>query len=167
MGQKAGLRFKGYIKEQYRGEFESLGMSGGWEIGNYISPSSKLKKLFSSDRFRIFSKDSRSFFIPHGSIKDIPFSSTHENGIATDGFDLDYDEKTGYWQFQCELKNYNGTIEKFIDMVPDLCSKVEHLEYLDEDWEESRLYALGANKTYILKKEKVKEGVLCSDYSLA
>ena len=165
MGQKAGLRFKGYIKEHYRDVFEVLALSGNWDRGSYINPTSKLKKLFLSERYLAFSKNLRSAFIPHGSVVALSSQWLDENGNPTEGFELDYDSKTGYWKFQCELKNYSGTIEKFVEMIPDLCSKVEHLEYLDEDWEESRLYAMGTNKTYVLKNEVLKEGLLCSDSS--
>lgn len=48
-----------------------------------------------------------------------------------------WNPETGFWQFQCSLKNYEGTIENFLaHVLPELAETVheayEHYEYDDE-----------------------------------
>ena len=48
---------------------------------------------------------------------------------------------TGYWTFQCSLKNYEGEIEQFFsDVLVNIISDSEHIEYFYEEWDESKYY---------------------------
>lgn len=142
MGMYTGIRFKGFVKEEYRKGFESIALEGNW-IDSPIS-------LFSS-----FGGYGRSKFIPCGVLSYMPDSwESHDNSLEkysiewldsakpTDGFEITYDENTGYWSFQCSLKNYSDEIEAFMDMIPAFIEELVHFEYFYEEWEKSDFYKL-------------------------
>ena len=62
--------------------------------------------------------------------------------VFDNNFDRTYNEKTGKWTFQCSLKNYNNTIEKFLEIVPYFIEEVEHVEVFYEEWRYSKKYEL-------------------------
>ena len=52
-------------------------------------------------------------------------------------------KKQDYYVFQCSLKNYDDTIEYFLEnIVTKICSKLLHCEVLYEEYENSTLYEL-------------------------
>jgi hypothetical protein len=58
----------------------------------------------------------------------------YKRGVPTDGFDRIWNKQTGYWTFQCSLKNYDDTIEEWFKILPYFIEKIEHLEiYYEED----------------------------------
>lgn len=130
MGMYTGLRFKGIVKEEFRSEFENIALSGDWiESNNYV--------------FRQFGNNSRAVFIPCGALSYMPDEweeapyDKFRNGVPTDGFDRTYNKETGRWTFQCSLKNYNDTIEEFMEIVPYFIEEVEHAEVFYEEWQYS------------------------------
>lgn len=67
--------------------------------------------------------------------------SSWETGGNPNEFDTKIDMNTGYWSFQCSLKNYEREIEKFFDEVlVNIISHSEHIEYHYEEWDESNYY---------------------------
>ena len=65
----------------------------------------------------------------------------YPNQVAADGFERNIDIETGYWTFQCSLKNYEGEIQHFFnEVLPNIIREAEHIEYLYEDWDESTMY---------------------------
>ena len=134
MGMYTGLRFKGYVKAKYRRDFEDIALYGEWS-------ESKVKK------FRNFGEShSRAGFIPCGALSYMPDSwethPYHLDSKATDGFDTTYNRNTGYWTFQCSLKNYEGELEDFLELAPEFIESVEWCEYFYEGWDYSRKYEL-------------------------
>ena len=135
MGMYTGLRFKGIVKEEFRNGFECIALNGEWEE-------------FDDEVFKDFADFSRSRFIPLGILSYMPDEWETEpydeylNGTPTDGFDRAYDKSSGRWTFQCSLKNYNGTIEEFFNIVPYFIEEVEHAEVLHEEWRYSEKYEL-------------------------
>ena len=109
----------------------------------------------------------RSSFIPRGSLAYMPDSWESEPDMSlepyltewydsrkpTDGFKRSYDEKTGYWTFQCSLKNYEYEIESFFEILPHFIENIEHLEYFYEEWDFSTQYDLVDGEIKLINKE--------------
>jgi hypothetical protein len=132
MGMYTGLRFKGYIKVEYRDMIDSI-VNGSDEWEEYSSEYTFL------DRFM---ECSRRNMIPFGSLSYMP-DSWEDNTVQTEGFKLQFDPATGYWSFQCSLKNYSDEINVFLnDVIAIIAEKTEHIEVLYEEWNNSILYKL-------------------------
>ena len=127
MGMYIGLRFKGIVKEKFRKDFEDIALYGNWEESD-------------NEIFRQFGNVFRSGFIPCGGLAYMPDKWDIE--VFDNNFDRTYNEKTGKWTFQCSLKNYNNTIEKFLEIVPYFIEEVEHVEVFYEEWRYSKKYEL-------------------------
>ncbi|MGG1338484.1 hypothetical protein ABE196_18850 [Bacillus subtilis] len=133
MGMYTGLRIKVTVKEEYRSMINQINKGATWsefvEQFPFLSNYAALNRAGS---------------IPNGILCYMPSSwetGEYPNGIATDGFDTKIDMNTGYWSFQCSLKNYEREIEKFFDEVlVNIISNSEHIEYLYEEWDESNYY---------------------------
>jgi hypothetical protein len=135
MGMYTGLRCKVIIKPEFRKDFQML--------------SENLYKWNSSnvDFIKEFSEVERNNFIPLGSVNSMPGSwekapyDKYGSGVPEDGFDRNFDANTGLWTFQCSLKNYEDTIEKFIEKVlKNVVQEIIHLEQLHQDSEYSLHY---------------------------
>lgn len=129
MGDYTGLRFKGIVKKEYRDDIKTL-----LETEDY----SKLKH----DIFKEFTKCERYSMIPFGN--DIEaVESRWETNQNKDGFDTKFNYETGFFSFQCCLKNYDSTIEYYLEkVVPEVYEKIIHCEYLYCYDTVSRLYKL-------------------------
>lgn len=145
MGTYTGIRFKGYIKPRFRKDFEKIALEGKWDE--------------SSDQlFRLFGRFHRASFIPLGALCYMPKEWETElkpsqtisfegylyekHHAATDGFERSYDPKTGYWSFQCSLKNYQNEIEAWFKILPYFVEEIVHLEYYYEESSYSQLYTI-------------------------
>lgn len=126
MGMYTGIRFKGYIKPEFREKFEAIAIDGEWENSEY-------------ELFKTFGRNRRSSFIPMGALSYMP-DEWEENEIATDGFERAWVKDTGYWVFQCSLKNYENEIEQWLEMLPYFIEKIVHLEYFYEEMDYSKQY---------------------------
>lgn len=157
MGMYTGIRFKGYIKEEYRDNFEDIALSGNWDESG-ISEFEEFGNSFS-----------RASFIPRGSLCYMPdewekYDSKHEkysdewyrSVMDTDGFHRTWDKESGYWTFQCSLKNYEDEIEAWLELLPLFVDKIEHLEYFYEEWSYSRQYKLIDNEIVCTNDKFVK-----------
>ena len=133
MGMYTGIRFKGFVKPEFRAEIkEILTLDGVWKNAH-------------SYFLQEFGKISRSDFIPFGGLCYMPDEwevGEWLSGIPADGFDGTYNEETGYWAFQCSLKNYEGEIKFFFNIIPNFIEKIEHLEYFYEEDSFSQQYDL-------------------------
>lgn len=78
---------------------------------------------------KIFLDDNRSSFIPHGDICYMPTDWVHNMNKMDDNS----------FYFCCSLKNYEHTIQKFIDFLNEI-GVLYHLEYLYEECEDSTIY---------------------------
>lgn len=145
MGMYTGIRFKGFVKPEFRETMKEIAMEGNWD-------ESEVKE------FAKFGLLMRSSFIPCGGLsympdewetdyinekgeREISFGSYYKQA-DTDGFERTYNEETGYWAFQCSLKNYESEIETFFNLIPFFIEKIEHLEYFYEEWDWSTRYDL-------------------------
>lgn len=123
MGMYTGLRFKGIIKPEYRTIIKGIHNDNlTWEESGLIDD---------------FIYDGRADFIPYGALCYMPKSWKYDDYIPHE-----FNEETGYWSFQCSLKNYDNTIEKFLDMIGDMVDSVEFCEYYYEEWDYSSKYEL-------------------------
>lgn len=140
MGMYTGLRFKGIIKEEFREDIKTMLEEGEWDNCE-------------SQVLRDYSQVSRSSFIPFGSLSYMPDCWEEETGMKneygwditkdTDGFNRYFNEETGLLCFQCSLKNYDDTIEYFLEkVIPVICIKTIHIEYLYEESTISTMYEL-------------------------
>lgn len=133
-----GIRFKGYVKKQFRENFEPIAICGDWKSSEDI--------IFSD-----FGHLERSHMIPCGALCYMPsvwrrYDFYSDEWVDIDGFERTWDKETGYWTFQCSLKNYLYEIEQFISMIPYFIEKLEHLEYFYEEFDYSVEYRLEDNK---------------------
>lgn len=133
MGMYTGLRVKVYVKEEYREMIEEINNGAKWSEFAEQFP-------FSAS----YSEQSRAESIPRGSLSYMPDEweeGDFPNGVPTDGFDRYVDMETGYWTFQCSLKNYEGEIEQFLkEVLPNIIEKSEHIEVHYEEWDFGVLY---------------------------
>lgn len=155
MGNYTGLRVKVFVKKEYREMIAEINEEAEW--GDFADEFPFLKE---------YSKLYRSEFIPRGAIAAyLPDDwqeaitafriSTYPMYIATDGFHREIDMDTGYWTFQCSLKNYENEIEKFFeDVLSKIIDSSEHIEYLYEEWEESLMYEFVDGKIVQIKQLK-------------
>lgn len=149
MGMYTGIRFKGTVAERFRKGFEVIAMEGEWDN-------------FDDEYFDEFSdNNSRSSFIPRGGLYYMPKqweTGTCPNEVATDGFERSYNEETGYWTFQCSLKNYGCEIEQFFELLPYFIESIEHLEYFYEEDDYSQRYELVNREVIRTNVEFIKYG---------
>jgi len=151
MGMYTGIRFKGYIKPEYRSTFEPIAMRGDWVNSKDTT-------------FSEFGMLRRARHIPCGPLEYMPSewevkSSDEKHSFpisrATEGFERTWDEVSGYWVFQTSLKNYEGEIESWLNILPYFIEEICHLEIYYELWEYSQRYTLICNEV-ILQDEKYR-----------
>lgn len=134
MGMYTGLRFKGIIKPEYRDMIHHIYNEGLWRNYHHLDFLTNYLKL------------SRAEFIPKGALSYMP-DSWEDESIPADSFNDYFDLETGYWAFQCSLKNYEDEISVFLrDVLPAILQSSEHIEVLYEEWSSSNLYKLKENK---------------------
>lgn len=130
MGMYTGLRFKAVIKEEFREAIKEFMEEGlDWDQMKAYYPS--LEPLTVMEGY------SRGDFIPHGSVELTAWEikdATSKFGYRTPSEWLrNYDEKTGIRTFQCSLKNYDSTIDYFLENVAaKIVEEVIHIETLYE-----------------------------------
>lgn len=137
MGMYTGLRFKAIIKKEYRKDIKQL-----------MNDFDECWGSCENEVLKSFEIISRSSFIPFGSLCNMPDCwENPDNEEATDGFERYFNEATGLLCFQCSLKNYNNTIEYFINNIASLiCEELIHCEVLYEEFSTSTLYELNSNE---------------------
>ncbi len=145
MGMYTGLRFKGIVKEEFRKDFKEIALFGEWEKAR-------------NEKLSSFSKVSRASFIPRGSLCYMPDEWEDKEEKGTEGFENTYNQVTGYWAFQCSLKNYDDTIEEFFKLVPYFIESAEHIEMYYEENTYSRGYELVNGEVILTQSEFKKYG---------
>ena len=144
MGDYTGVRFKGYVKSQFRDNFEKIAMDGDWE-------------LFNDEILNSFGSISRASFIPCGCLSYMP-DEWESEPYDKYGFERTWNKETGYWTFQCSLKNYNDTIEEWFKILPYFIENIEHLEKYYEGWKYSKQYDIVNGKVKLINNEFIKYG---------
>lgn len=143
MGMYTGLRVNVTVKDEYRKMIRAINGGEEWLQFSCEYP-------FLAD----YATLGRSDFIPHGMLSYMPYSWETEDYRATDGFETGINMITGKWTFQCSLKNYENEIEKFLDEVlPNIITSSEHIEYFYEEWDSGRLYELVDGKLVVIQYE--------------
>lgn len=122
MGMYTGIRFSGLVKPIFRLSFIQIAEQGLWDM-HY------------DQKIRQFSKFHRAEFIPMGALAYMP----REWG---EWYQPIYNQDTGYWQFQCSLKNYENEIEHWLEYAPYYLQEIYFLEYYYEEWAHSHRYEL-------------------------
>lgn len=126
MGDYTGIRLDGVVKKKFRKSFNDIAMRGAWEL--------------STDTiFKEFGKLYRSIFIPCGALYYMPWDPDDTL------FARRYSDETGEWVFQCSLKNYEGEIQAFFNIIPYFMERVV-IEYYYEYWDNSIFYTLVEGK---------------------
>ena len=93
----------------------------GEDIWEYVYNRTELPSVFG-----VFAKDTRSSFIPCGALCYMPDEWEELGGWCLDGSTM---------TFACSLKNYNGTIQKFLNALPCIATAWD----LEELYEESEI----------------------------
>lgn len=148
MGMYTGLRCKLIIKEEYREDMDTIVNKFDSTYGFRDNLKSELLKHF---YFNI----PRATSIPHGGV-ELCFP-TWDEGDAY-GFKNSFDINTGLLKFECSLKNYEETIEYFLNnILTEICEQSFHIEVLYETWDNSELYKIEDGVLYELE-EKIQYG---------
>lgn len=155
LGMYTGIRFKGYVKPEFRVGFGKIALRGEWE--KHRDPI-----------LRDFGCEDRSDRIPCGMLAYMPESwfdwdSNYSDQKIHDGFHHQYDPNTGYWAFACSLKNYFGTIDAWLNILPRFIEKIEHLEILYEEWEYSKQYDIVNGDTVMVNDKFIQYGFKCDE----
>lgn len=137
MGMYTGIRFKGYVKQEFKEIFNDIALYGDWEESNI-------------SEFNEFGNIPISSFIPCGVLSYMP------DEWDNDSFNRSYDKNTGFWKFSCSLKNGDNTIEHFIELIPFFIETVEYFEYYYEEWEYSQKWELIDNQMIKINNEFIK-----------
>lgn len=163
MGMYTGLRFKGVVKHEFSQMIKKMnGESLDWM---------DLYELYPQYSFlKEFGEYSRSSSIPYGALAYMPDSwevnpDDWRCTLATDGFDRGYNELLKLWSFQCSLKNYDRTIQKFFKIiVPQIIETSLHIEYFYEESVRSTFYELKDGEVVESDREGIKYGYEDEDY---
>lgn len=129
MGNYSIIRFKGFVKPEFCTTFSDIAVNGNW-------------KDSVDTVFKKFGELGRSRLIPTGGDDGMPTSWKDERKTESQGFLLNWDSQSGYWAFQCSLKNYEDEIEHWFDILPYFIDSIEHLEYFSEGLDLSKQYDL-------------------------
>lgn len=126
-----GLRVKAIVKEPYREAIALINSEDAY-FDEYVD-----LMPFVTD----FIKLQRASLIPTGSSAYMPAGWLINDEIATDGFGNIFDMKTGYWAFQCCLKNSENVVNVFLqDVLSQLIESAIHIEVKHEEDDEGELY---------------------------
>lgn len=130
MGMYTGIRFRGYVKKEYRNKFENIALKGQWVESDI-------------PQFKKFGQDVwRSSFIPCGALMYMPWEREEKE------YKKSFNKETGLWVFQCSLKNYENEINTFFDLIPFFMETAE-IEVYYEEWVSSLRYELRDGKVSI------------------
>lgn len=140
MGMYTGLRFKGIVKPEFASMIKDMVVEGvEWDDLADAHPEHAFLQEYADYN--------RADFVPRGALAYMPDSWEEQPWTpaskATDGFDGSFNVTERLWSFQCSLKNYESTIEKFLEViVPNMIEEAIHIEYYYEEWESSTFFDL-------------------------
>lgn len=141
MGMYTGLRFKGIVKEEYRDVIDVLMNDETVDCWEDL-----LERFDNLEFAEDFIYRPRSSMIPFGGLAYMPdeweeyinpeLGDKWDNLRDADGWERSFNKETGYWQFQCSLKNYDGEIKSFVNVLLPVI--LEKSIYIESKYEESR-----------------------------
>src|SRR4051812_18535044 len=117
-----GLRAKCVVKPEFRKAIDTLHNSEEDEFPCWQEVANKYPQY---EFFKEWAAIGRSSFIPFGAM-------CYMDDSWGESFS-EYDPKTGYWNFACSLKNYEGEIEFFLENV--LANIVERVYFCEKQYE--------------------------------
>ena len=131
MGMYTSIRITAVVQPAYIEAFEPILFKGEWE----------------ESEFAIFSEfgrtDKRANLLVTDLLVESPEDWTAEDiATPTDGFEKTYDKSTGEFKFQSTFKNYDETLEHFMELLPKFISELKHFEVYHEEHECSSFYEL-------------------------
>lgn len=136
-GEKAmytGIRVKVTIKKEFHQMINEINNEES-DFCDYVNQFSFLAN---------FSKLKRSELIPSGKSSYMPTGwevGEYPNEQATDDFERQFNTVTGFWAFQCCLKNYDKVVEHFLtDVLANIIQSSQHIETKNEEDEESKMF---------------------------
>lgn len=118
-----GIRFIGYVKPDFRDDFEGIAYKGEWD--QHKDPILKA-----------FGDVGKAFLIPCGAVQCMP------GNWKDPGFKTQYDENNGLWIFACSFTDYGNTFDEWFKIIPHFIEKVVFLEKYTEDTKFSELYGI-------------------------
>ncbi|PFS32652.1 hypothetical protein [Bacillus thuringiensis] len=129
-----GLRVKVVIKKEFHQMINEINNEES-DFCDYVDQFSFLAN---------FSKLKRSELIPSGISSYMPTGwkiGEYPNEQATDGFERHFNTVTGFWAFQCCLKNYDKVVEHFLtDVLANIIQSSQHIETKYEEDDESKMF---------------------------
>lgn len=129
-----GLRIKVTIKKDFHQMINEINDEEA-DFCDFVDQFLFLKK---------YAKLKRSELIPSGISSYMPTGwekGEYPNQQPTDGFERKFNVETGFWTFQCSLKNYDRVIESFFtDVLANIIVSAEHIECQHEEDHESIMY---------------------------
>lgn len=139
MGMYTGLRLRAIVKPEYRtmvnGVMDQADEARDWF--DFIEEFPFMEQ---------FSSLGRNMFIPFGGLSYMPDEWDDDNYVAAGVFRRQFNEETGFWAFNCSLKNYDSEIQVFLETVANvILESSEHIEVLYEEWERGELYEVQGN----------------------
>lgn len=137
MAMYTGIRFIGYVKEEFREDFNGIALDGNWKESKH--------KIF-----RIFGNLPWAALIPSKIIIDMP-----DEWEETNDFDRTYDEMTGRWTFQCSMRDSSRFLI-FFSFLPEFIESIEYLEEYYENWDYSRKYELIDDEVVCINREFIE-----------
>ena len=72
----------------------------------------------------------------------------YDGDTSYNGFNKD----TGELNFQCSLKNYEGEIQAFLNIIPNFTEVLYHCEVLYEEWLTGNLYEIQDKELVLIVK---------------
>ena len=120
MGMYTGLRGSITFKNEYKENIRKLGAYIGDTRGTWSSLG-----LPETPEIKEFVNKSRAMFIPFGMVCYMPECWGDQY--------FDYCDKENSINFTCSLKNYEGEINAFIKMLPQIATSWELEELYEED----------------------------------
>lgn len=137
MGMYTGLRFKVVIKPEYREILNTILNEDDFLEWGYYENTPFTKEWMNY---------SRSCFIPWGAICYMP-DDWEDHSISN------FDIKTGIWEVRCSLKNYERTIEYFLENVlSKIIMSSDLIERRYEEDEESTFYSFNKDEEKICRQ---------------
>lgn len=133
MGMYTGLRFRGHVKPEYRAMIKSV-LERDLHWDDWISDYPFIEN---------FANLPRAVMIPFGGLAYMPDEWEDNDNVLTSSFKHQFSMDTGYWVFNCSLKNYDSEIDVFInEIIPVICESTDWIEEFYEEWHESNCYEL-------------------------
>ena len=153
MGMYTYFIIKGTVKEQYRHKIQELydvSKSGAiipWQEPNYFE---KLVDHVGFDLFKDFKTGQRSELIFYGSVD-------FDENVC------EYNETTGEWHIECDIKNYpedgkeKNSMELFKDLIPELFEEGLFFSELYEEFDVPSEYELRNGELVLTNAKAVQE----------